>query len=107
MVLQKLDDLNSGVILDGIGFNAEDFMKNIRSTMLVSPLKDVFKYMICRSIVSPPAMFSLCCKQIIGCKECTEQINQRCPHCRAEANANYSLIELSIFNQIIDLLPDM
>ncbi len=50
-----------------------------------------FKCIICQDIISPPAIFSRCCKYIIGCESCIDKWyegesgrNKTCPRCRAE-----------------------
>ena len=105
-----MQDLQGGIILDGIGMDANQLKQNIRSSLLVNPLKDLFRCIICRSIVTPPTVISLCCKQILGCKACFGQLQnqqqnqQRCPHCRDE---NSPSIELGIFDVILTVLEDL
>ena len=59
---------------------------------LLTIIKETFKCHICLSSpLSPPAMFGRCCRQIIGCKSCTDQwysgeegITKQCPLCRCD-----------------------
>ena len=54
-------------------------------------LLDHFKCNICQDIIRPPAIFSRCCKYIIGCEVCVDSWyegeggrSKTCPRCRAE-----------------------
>ena len=101
-LIEKVDHLRGGVILDGLGMDSQSLRKSIKTTLLAEPLKEVFRCIICRATVEPPTMLALCCRQIIGCKRCVQQLqNQRCPHCRAENNSN---VELNIFDAVLTVL---
>ncbi len=47
-----------------------------------------FNCTICQGIITPPAIFSRCCRNLIGCEECVdkwfEDRTRTCPHCRQE-----------------------
>ena len=50
-----------------------------------------FKCTICQDVITPPAIFSRCCKYLIGCETCIDQWyegeggrSKTCPRCRAE-----------------------
>ena len=100
-----MQDISGSIILDGNLMNARMLTRNIRSSLLVNPLREIFSCLICRSLVTPPVMVSLCCKQIIGCKICVEMLpTERCPHCRAE---NVAYIEMNIFDTTLTALAEV
>ena len=52
---------------------------------------DNFKCAICHAIIKPPAIFSNCCKSLLGCESCVDTwykgeggLSKTCPKCRAE-----------------------
>lgn len=51
-------------------------------------LKESFKCTVCQDTVTPPAIFSRCCRFIIGCEKCVDQWYEdrtnKCPRCRQE-----------------------
>lgn len=105
MLLEKIDGIRSSMILDGLAFDAVALSRSIRTTLLVKPLKELFTCIICRAIVSPPTMITSCCKQIIGCKSCIDQLGQHtvCSHCRG----NVSYLEMNKFNAVLQILNEI
>lgn len=74
----------------------------IWSTQLIGPLKDCFKCLICRGTSVSPVVFSLCCKQILGCKSCNDEYNRTlCPHCREE---DYEKVEVVLFENLLQIM---
>ena len=63
---------------------------------LYAKLKDTFKCHICHSTpISPPVIFTRCCKSILGCEGCVDRWysgedgrSKTCPLCRAERAFN-------------------
>ena len=56
---------------------------------LIVLLKSTFKCTICLSTVKPPPIFARCCKNLLGCEACVNDLYQdgmtkKCPICRAE-----------------------
>ncbi|SMN01305.1 hypothetical protein SPONN_2366 [uncultured Candidatus Thioglobus sp.] len=51
-------------------------------------VQDSFRCAICQDTISPPAIFSRCCRFIIGCEGCIdrwyEDRSKSCPRCRQE-----------------------
>ena len=92
-----MQGISGTIILDGNLMNVRMLTRNIRSSLLVDPLKDTFSCLICRSLVTPSVMVSLCCKQIIGCIICVEMLPiERCPYYRPE---NVAYIEIQTIHK--------
>lgn len=58
---------------------------------LLAIIKETFKCQICLGIISPPAIFGRCCRQMIGCRSCIDEwykgeegLTRQCPLCRGE-----------------------
>ena len=54
-------------------------------------IMDTFQCHICREPIKPPAIFTKCCRYILGCQSCVdtwysggERLDKPCPRCRAE-----------------------
>ena len=51
-------------------------------------LLDNFRCTICQDTITPPAIFSRCCRYLIGCEKCIDKWytdrNKSCPRCRQE-----------------------
>ncbi len=52
---------------------------------------DTFKCSICLGIITPPVIFARCCKNILGCESCVDDLYnvengsaKQCPLCRSE-----------------------
>lgn len=56
-----------------------------------SLLNDTFMCKICRTTITPPAIFGRCCRTIIGCQVCVDRwyrgdrgLEKKCPLCRGD-----------------------
>ena len=83
-----------------------NLMESIKSSLLIGPLKDALRCIICHDTIRvTPAHLALCCRQIICCGECRPQITATtCPHCRAE---NFRAIPLTAFDSVINILDSI
>uniref|UniRef100_A0A7M5XCV6 RING-type domain-containing protein n=2 Tax=Clytia hemisphaerica TaxID=252671 RepID=A0A7M5XCV6_9CNID len=78
----KIDNIESNVqaILDLMKKKEEN------NTALFKALKEALECRVCRDpIVTPPLLYSNCCKQLITCKECIGRLGATpsCPNCRS------------------------
>ena len=55
----------------------------------------IFKCMICYSLSSGPACIGNCCKQVLGCADCS------CPHCLAD-NGNVGTNKVLAFDELLE-----
>lgn len=84
---------------DNIGKDIEEIKRSISSLFDVQKTMNIpvavrhlflqnFICHICHGIITPPAIFSRCCKYLIGCENCVDQWysdrNKCCPRCRQE-----------------------
>ena len=77
---------------------------------LRSLLVENFRCSICHDIIRPPAIYSRCCKYLIGCEVCIDRWyegdggrNKTCPRCRSER----AFAETSRVNGIDDFLASV
>lgn len=66
-------------------------------------LIDNFTCIVCHDIIEPPAIYTRCCKSILGCERCVDhwyESSKACPRCRAERG----FTETSRVSQIDELL---
>ena len=68
--------------------------RTARTCRLADAVTNVFKCMICHSLMTSPVSFASCCKQLLGCGTCLQSWfvnNDSCPHCRAEGMESISI----------------
>lgn len=71
-----------------------------RNKKIVELLKEALKCTICHATVNrPPLQFSKCCRQLVGCSNCVEQLTSRCPLCR---NENFETVVISTFDRLFE-----
>ncbi|XP_057300950.1 uncharacterized protein LOC130635599 [Hydractinia symbiolongicarpus] len=77
----------------------------LKSTLLIEPLKETFKCVVCQDISASPIAISMCCKQVLGCSTCVDQWTElRCPHCR---NEFYETVTVNVFENILAILNNL
>lgn len=88
-----------------------DIKESLGQVMAVTPnskiplglkqnIRETFKCQICQdSPLKPPVIITKCCKTILGCEECvnqlysgTEALSKTCPLCRAERGCNETML---------------
>ena len=75
-----------------------------RLTSLASKVKYAFQCMVCLGVMKPPAIFAICCKKLIACKDCMRHwIPDTCPHCRGVTEDN---IEPKQFDDMLSFFSD-
>ena len=66
--------------------------------------KEALKCTICHATVNrPPLQFSKCCRQLVGCRNCVEQLGNRCPLCR---NERFETIVVSTFDRLLEAISN-
>jgi len=86
--------------------NARNEPRARRALLLLEPLREALRCLICRDTVLDPAPlhFALCCRQLIGCQGCVERLEDECPHCRAE---NFRTIAITNFDFVQAILSEI
>jgi len=105
-VVADIQELKQTLIINTIHLNTPGDMSSlqiaIKSTLLINPLKEAFKCLICHGIIqTSPTYFSTCCKQLIACSECIPRLGIECPHCRSE---DFETIAVNTFDSVIATL---
>ena len=84
-----------------------DVQRTLNSTnysTLIQPLKQALTCLVCRDLCTSPVIFGLCCRQVLGCRDCIAQyrVNEdACLHCRV---LDFSTIEFTTFDEVLQIL---
>ncbi len=88
---QQSDD--SGDEIELKGPSNQYLMDKLDLISLVIVLKQTFRCTICLSIIKPPIILARCCKNVLGCQDCVNELYRgeglasmikKCPICRAQ-----------------------
>ena len=103
---ENINSMREEVANNTIRVSSSSLSSAIRSLLLIEPLKQAFRCIICQDIVRiTPLSISLCCKQIIACGSYFPHLTtDTCPHCRAE---NFRTIEMPVFDNVVNVLSDI
>ena len=78
----------------------------IQNVQLGEVVNQIFKCLVCFSIVRSPVSIGNCCKQVLGCGNCFEQWfvnNTFCPHCREDIGIeDKNKLVISVFDEFLD-----
>ncbi|XP_019859142.1 PREDICTED: uncharacterized protein LOC109587339 [Amphimedon queenslandica] len=122
-VASKAKSLTSDIksIRNDLKFLIDHVPPNVKIPLaLYKRALESFSCQICKSIIVPPAIFSRCCKRILGCQICVDtwyqgsgaqMLMKKCPLCRFDrAYTETTTIRglddfLTVLNEIITFMP--
>ncbi len=87
---EKLEDLGKTVSLLQSSSNSSNTC-NCGMANKYESLRQCFVCVICKSIVTFPAVISRCCGIVLGCESCVAvwyNSNNTCPHCRNQSSSD-------------------